>query len=152
MTGHVRFHNGSWKVVLFQGRRMNSKGKLADRYRWIGGFATEREAQEELTRQLAAKQEGSYVEPHKMTVGQYLEHWLSVRKTSLSPTTHQRYEGICRDNIIPALGAFLLVKLSAIDVEQFYTDMLTKGCKPKSKKQQKQKIASGLSSTTVLQF
>jgi hypothetical protein len=117
MKGHVRFQHGSFHAVIFQGRKLNSRGKLADSYRSIGGFATQREAQKELSRQLVAKQEGSYVEPHEMTLGHYLQHWLSVKKTSLSPTTHQRYEEICRDNIIPALGRFRLIKLSALDVE-----------------------------------
>jgi integrase len=152
MTGHVRFHNGSWRVVLFRGRRINSKGKLTDSYRWIGSFATEREAKEELTRQLAAKLEGSYVEPHKMTVEQYLRHWLSMKRTCLAPKTYERYHEICEDNIIPALGAFRLVKLTAVDVELFYTTMLTTGRKPKSKKQQEEGALSGLSPTTVLQF
>src|SRR5262245_11528073 len=116
MKGHVRFHKGSWNAVIFQGRRINSKGKLADNYRWIGGVATEREAQEELTRQLAAKLEGSYIEPHKMTVAAYLRHWLTVVKTSTAPKTHQEYAGICERYLIPALGAFRIVELTAIQV------------------------------------
>jgi integrase len=75
-----------------------------------------------------------------------------VKKTSLSPTTCQRYEEICRDNIIPALAAFRLVKVSALVLEQFYTDMPAKGRRPKSKKQEGDGTASGLSPTTVLQF
>jgi hypothetical protein len=152
MKGHVRFHKGSWNAVIFSGRRLNSKGKLADCYRWISGFATEREAQEELTRQLSSRLEGSYVEPHKMTIELYLRHWLSIKETSLAPKTFERYSEISTNNIIPALGMFLLVKLTAVDVEQFYSDMLKKGRKPKSKKQRDQKITSGLSPTTVLQF
>jgi integrase len=152
MKGHVRFHKGSWNVVIFRGRRVNAKGKLADSYRWITGFATEREAQEELTRLLAAKLEGSYVEPHKMSVAAYLRHWLSVKESSLAPKTYERYRDICEFNIVPALGMFPLVKLTAIDVEQFYADMLKKGRKPKSKKQRDEGKTSGLSPTTVLQF
>ena len=127
MTGHTRYHKGSWNAVIFQGRKINSKGKLADSYRWISGFATAREAQEELTRQLSARLEGSYVEPHKMTVEQYLRHWLTVAKTSTAPKTHQEYEGICERYLIPALGAVHLVKLTAIEVEAFYAHALLKG-------------------------
>ncbi len=129
MRGHTRFHKGSWCAVIFQGRKINSNGKLADSYRWFTGFATEREAQEELTRQLSAKLEGSYVEPHKMTVAQYLRHWLTVAKTSTAPKTHQEYQGICDRYLIPALGAVHLVKLTAIEVEAFYAHALLKGRK-----------------------
>ncbi|HXT77032.1 MAG TPA: site-specific integrase [Candidatus Eisenbacteria bacterium] len=148
MTGHVRYHKGSWNAVIYQGRRINSKGKLGYNYRWISGFKTEREAQEEVTRQLSARLEGSYVEPHKMTLKQYLRHWLAVVETSLAPKTFERYNGICEDNIIPALGAFQLVKLTAIDIEGFYSHMLKKGRQPRFKKQS----SRGLSPTTVLQF
>jgi integrase len=127
MTGHVRFHEGFWRAVLYQGRRINAKGKLADTYRWIGSFATEREAQEELTRQLSAKLEGSYVEPHKMTVEQYLRHWLKVVKTATAPKTHQEYEGICDRYVMPALGAVRIVKLTALEVEDLYARLLLKG-------------------------
>ena len=129
MTGHTRFHKGSWNAIIFQGRKINAKGKLADSYRWISGFATEREAQEELVRQLSAKQQGSYVEPHKMTVEQYLRHWLTVAKTCTAPKTHQEYEGICERYLIPALGAVHLVKLTAIEIEAFYAHALLKGRK-----------------------
>jgi integrase len=147
VTGHVRFHKGSWNAVIFQGRRINSKGKLADSYRWITGFKTKREADEELTRQLSDKQEGSYVEPHKMTVTQYLRHWLKVVKTSLAPKTYQEYAGICERHLIPALGAFHLVKLTAIDAESFYAHALFKG--RKNSKQGDGKKA-GLSPRTVI--
>src|SRR4030095_1160956 len=129
MKGHTRFHKGSWNAVIFQGRRINSKSKLADSYRWISGFATERAAQEELTRQLSAKLEGSYVEPHKMSVEQYLRHWLEVAKTSTAPKTYQEYEGICQRYVIPALGAVHLVKVTAVEVEAFYAHALLKGRK-----------------------
>jgi integrase len=141
MKGHVRFHKGSWNAVIFQGRRINAKGKLADSYRWICGFQTEREAQEELTRQLADKLEGSYVEPHKMTVEQYLRHWLEVAKTSRAPKTYQEYEGICDRYLIPALGAGQLIKLTAVDVEAFYAHALLKGRKDGN---------GGLSARTVI--
>jgi hypothetical protein len=79
MKGHVRFHLGKWRPVIYEGSEINSKGKLADKYRWLGGYATKAEAEEELSRQLASRSEGSYVKPGKMTAAQYLEHWLSKR-------------------------------------------------------------------------
>ena len=39
---------------------------------------TKRKAQEELTRLLGQRNDGSYVEPTKMTVAQYLNHWLEA--------------------------------------------------------------------------
>jgi len=144
VKGHVRRHGGRWYTIIFQGRKINKKGKLADTYRWIGGFDTQGEAQDELTRQLSARLEGSYVEPHRMLVAEYLRLWLSIAKMGLAAKTHERYRDICENNIIPNLGPFELVKLTAIDVEKFYTIMLTAGRKGRAK--------GGLSPTTVLQF
>jgi integrase len=127
MKGHVRFYKGAWRPVIYEGREINSKGKLADKYRWLGGFPTEREADEELSRQLAAKAEGSYVRPSAMTVRQYLDHWLAVKKTGTSPKTYQEYEGKVRLYVTPTIGSVRLGKLTALDVEALYAHLLKKG-------------------------
>jgi integrase len=152
--GHVRRHGGRWYAIIFQGRRVNKKGKLADSYRWIGGFDTQGEANEEIVRQQGARLEGSYVEPHRMTVAAYLRHWLSIAKMGITPKTFERYTDICERNIIPSLGPIELVKLTAIDIEKFYSNMLTSGRKgPKDpKKDAAARANAGLSPTTVLQF
>jgi integrase len=154
MRGHVRFHNGAWRAVIFEGRKINSKGKLADKYRWLGPFSTMGEAQDELTIKLSKKIEGSYVEPHKMTLAEYLLHWLTVKKASTAPKTHERYAHICAKNIIPALGEIEVVKLTALDIERFYTAMLASGRKLRRKRKSKddERRRKGLSPTTVLQF
>jgi integrase len=141
MKGHVRFYKGAWRPVIYEGREINSKGKLTDKYRWLGGFPTEREADEELSRQLAAKAEGSYVRPSAMTVRQYLDHWLTVKKTGASPKTYQEYEGKVRLYVTPAIGGVRLGKLTALDVEALYAHLLKKGHQGGKK---------GLSEQTVL--
>jgi integrase len=127
MKGHVRFHKGAWRGVIYEGKKINKKGKLADDYRWIGGYATKREAEAELSKQLASKSEGSYVRPSKMTVRQYLEHWLGVKKSGASPKTVQEYAGKARNHVIPAIGSIPLGKLTAVDVEALYAHLLKNG-------------------------
>ena len=56
-----------------------------------------------------------FVEPHKLTVGEYLEHWLENHAaTAASAKTVERYTEICRNHLIPALGSHLLTKLNCL--------------------------------------
>ena len=47
-------------------------------------------------------QGGTYLEPSKTTVAQFLERWLDHVKSQVSPRTHERYCEIVRKNIVPA--------------------------------------------------
>src|SRR5260370_1000970 len=65
----------SWELKFDLGRDPIS-GKRISRFVTFRG--SKREAQAELTRLLSRKAEGTYVDPTKMTVAEYLEHWLNV--------------------------------------------------------------------------
>jgi hypothetical protein len=68
--GHIRPQgDGSWEIKFDLGRDPLS-GRRITKYVTFRG--TKRKAQEELTRFLGQRNEGSYVEPTKMTVAQYL--------------------------------------------------------------------------------
>jgi hypothetical protein len=97
MRGHVRkyeFKDGSkrWAVVLYQGKRVATNGKLVDSYRWIRGFQTQKTAQGELTKLLKSKGDGTYIEPSKQTLSEYLSRWLNTVESNLAPKTFERYK------------------------------------------------------------
>ena len=48
---------------------------------------------------------GTYMEPAKTTMAQYLDRWLDHIKTQVSPRSHERYGEIARKNLAPLLGA-----------------------------------------------
>jgi len=74
--GHIRQQGKrSWELKFDLGRDPLS-GKRLSRYVTFQG--TKREAQAELNRLLNHRNEGTYVDPTKMSVAEYLEHWLSV--------------------------------------------------------------------------
>jgi hypothetical protein len=74
--GHIRQRGeNAWELKFDIGRDPLS-GKRTSRFVTFHG--TKREAQAELNRLLNRRNEGTYVDPTKMTVAEYLEHWLSV--------------------------------------------------------------------------
>ena len=100
---------------------------------------TKRKAQEELTRLLGQRNDGSYVEPTKMTVAQYLNHWLEADiDRRVAARTAARYRGIVEKNIIPKLGHVPVRKLTAVHIEAFEAELQREGwVKARAKKRSK---------------
>lgn len=137
--GHIRPQgDGSWEIKFDLGRDPLS-GRRITKYVTFRG--TKRKAQEELTRLLGQRNEGSYVEPTKMTVAQYLHHWLAADiDRRVAARTAARHRGIVEKNIIPKLGFVPVRKLTAVHIEAFETELLREGwAKPRAK----QKINEG---------
>ncbi len=77
---------------------------------------------------------GTFVEPSKLTLEAWLKTWLnSYLKNSLRPTTHESYSELCKNHIIPALGAKRLVDVKTSDLQRFYTEKLARGGRLDSK-------------------
>jgi Phage integrase, N-terminal SAM-like domain len=72
-------------------------------------------------------QRGTYLEPNKTTVAQFLERWLDDIKPRVTPKTHERYEQVCRKNIAPLLGAVVLSKLKPAQISQACAKALASG-------------------------
>jgi integrase len=70
---------------------------------------------------------GSYVEPSKLTVLQFLERWLKHIKPNVTPKTHERYSDLLNKNIAQLLGANILSKLQPIDISEAYARALESG-------------------------
>ena len=56
-----------------------------------------------------------------------IDRWLEHVKRQVSLKTHERYEQVCRKNIVPLLGAVLLSKLKPVQVSEAYTKALVSG-------------------------
>jgi hypothetical protein len=114
MSGHIRRRGErSWELKYDIGRD-SSTGERQVRY--VSFKGTKREAEAELTRLLNGLNQGTYVEPTKMSVGQYLEHWLKVNRDWAAKTA-RRHAGIVRHQINPRLGAIPLRKLTSTAIE-----------------------------------
>lgn len=146
MRGHIRSYelkNGErrWAIVVYEGKRAGKDGNLRDSHRWTRGFRTKKQAQTELTRVLRTLDDGSYIEPAKETVGEFLDRWLVAVKPNLAGKTFERYEQIVESDVKPKLGGIKLAKLQPGQIADFYTWALTNGRK---------RTDGGLSARTVL--
>ena len=74
MAGKPFRRGNRWCVVVEMGRDPTS-GKR--RQEWIYGD-TRREVQEAQTKLLRERDTGTALDPAKMTVGEYLDHWLET--------------------------------------------------------------------------
>ena len=78
------------------------------------------EVEKRLRKALVEAEEGTYVEPSKMTVGQWLDIWLETYLSSVRPYTVLSYTQHVNNHIKPALGEIRLDKLHTHSIQQFY--------------------------------
>jgi hypothetical protein len=123
--GHLRQRGAkSWELKFDDGRAPSGKRIV----RYVSFKGTKREAQAELNRLLNRRNEGTYVDPTKMTVAEYLEHWLAVNvDRRVTAKTAERYRGIVRHQIIPRLGGLPVRKLTASHIEAFEAELQRTG-------------------------
>jgi integrase len=108
---------------LFVGTR---NGRKIYRQHTVHG--SKRDAERERTRLLRTMDTGTYLEPSRQTVAEYLESWLvSYAKTHVSARTFERYTDDVRLALIPGMGHILLTRLSPQDIREFYAHELEHG-------------------------
>jgi integrase len=123
MKGHIRPRGKrSWELKFDAGRSPTT-GKRKIRYHAFRG--TKREAQLKLAELIAAVGKGSFVEPSKTTVADFVrarvEQWEAAG--DISARTAQRYRQLVENQIVPHLGAMLLQKLRPLDLEAWHTTL-----------------------------
>ncbi|BBL79083.1 Tyrosine recombinase XerC [Rubrobacter xylanophilus DSM 9941] len=121
-----RRKNGTWRaeytVYTAEGRKRNTLyGK------------TRREVAEKLAKAIADRNGGIVYDAGKLTVGEYLDRWLSdsVRDT-VRQRTYERYESIVRVHIKPTLGRIKLKTLAPAHVRGLYREKLGAGLSPRT--------------------
>jgi integrase len=107
-------------------------------------FAGKKEAEKWLTDTLRAVDTGSYCDPGKVTVAEYLRRWLETHKVNLAPSTYRGYAVAVDKHIVPALGASPLQKLTPMMIQEYYAKDLESG-----RADNKKTVGCGLSPTTV---
>lgn len=110
----------------------------------VRGFRTKKEAEAKLAELVAQVERGTYLEPSKLTVAEYLRWWLEQTKSKLAPSTHRCYTVAVEQHIIPHLGSIPLAKLQPIHVQEYYERDLKEG-----RKDNKKSKPRSLSPTTV---
>ncbi|MHB0981030.1 MAG: tyrosine-type recombinase/integrase [Thermoleophilia bacterium] len=119
MRGSLRKRGGSWEW-----RARTPEGRHVAK----AGFRTKTEAQDALTKVLAAMGEQRFVSPDRLTTGMYLEEvWLPTVEPTLASTTYVNYAGIVTNHLVPRVGDIPLQKLTSGQVKAAYADLARSG-------------------------
>ena len=126
MRGNItRRGKHSWRIKFDVGR--DATGKRDIRYHTVRG--TRRDAEAKLAGLLAAVGQGSYVEPSKLTVADFVRarvvQWEAAG--DITARTAQRYRQLLAHQIVPHLGTKALQKLARLDVEAWHTALRNGG-------------------------
>lgn len=81
---------------------------------------TQKEVRQKLTQATAALDEGTYKEPSKMTLGQWMDIWVDDYLVDVKPLTVSSYTDHIRNHIKPALGAVRLEELTTHNIQNMY--------------------------------
>ncbi len=126
MGSIIRRGKSSWRLK-FDGNPDPLTGERKTNYVTFQGRRSD--AQAELARLVAAVHAGTHVEPSKITVASYIQSWLQGIRTEVSGKTFERYEDICRDQIIPHLGQVILQRLRPSQVATWHKILIERGGK-----------------------
>ncbi len=121
MTGHIRRRGErSWEIKFDLGRD-SVTGKRKTAYQSFKG--TKREAQLKLAELITAASSGSYVEPSKTTIVDFVRarvnQW-EAAPDGITARTAQRYRQLTENQIAPHFGAKTLQKLTRLDIEAWH--------------------------------
>lgn len=98
--------------ILLDGRRRKVSGK------------TEREVRRKMADLRQDFFSETLTEPHRLTVGAYLNEWLeTVVRTRRRLSTYRQYESLLRVHVMPRLGSKRLPDLHPRDLERLYADL-----------------------------
>jgi integrase len=109
--------DGSWMAQVSIGFDPDTgKPKRLTKY-----FKTRQEAAAWLAEVQTARRTGQFVEPDKITVGEWVLRYLQTYvKPKVQPTSYANYKIVAEKHIIPALGSIPLQKLRLHAVQEFY--------------------------------
>ena len=126
MSGNItRRGTNSWRLKYDTGRDPET-GARQTRFLTVRG--TRKDARRKLRAILHDLDEGSYVDPTKDTVAEYLKRWLrDYAKVNVAPKTYERYTEIVDNHLVPALGGVALKDLKPLHIQGHYTDALESG-------------------------
>lgn len=121
MKGHIRRRSAkSWELKFDLGTDPRT-GRRETRYHSFRG--TRQQAQIKLAELIAAAGKGTYVEPSKVVVADFVrarvDQWEAAG--NISARTAQRYRQLVENQIVPYLGAKLVQRLALLEIEWWHT-------------------------------
>lgn len=117
--------NGTWEARYTAGYNP-ATGKQIQRS--IYG-KTQKEVRQKLAQVITELDNGIYIAPQKMTVGEWLNLWLTEYTNGVKQNTLHNYRNQVNTHIIPALGSVKLLALNTPTIQHFY-NALQEGTAP----------------------
>ena len=128
-------------------KRANGEGSIRKRKdgRWEGRYTaghtpegkaiyrnvlgkTQAEVVEKLRKAIEETKGLDVAKAGQYTLGQWMRVWYENYATiKVRPSSHATYMGIIKNHIDPAIGDIPLTKLTTLDLQKFYRDLLTGG-------------------------
>ena len=147
-------------------RRANGEGNIRKRKdgRWEGRYTaghtpegkpiyrnvlgrTQAEVVEKLHKAIDETKGLDVVKAGQYTLGKWMRVWYENYATvKVRPSSHATYMGIIKNHIDPAIGQIPLTKLTTLDLQKFYRDLLTGG---RVERKESEKQPKGLGPKTV---
>ena len=125
MKGHVRRRGKTWAFVVDIGRDPETGRR---RQKWTGGFRRQKDAEKALTKALGQLADGTYAEPTRQTVAEYLiDEWIPARRAQVREGTLAEYERIIRTHVIPRIGGRRLQGVTPAVLNAMYAELLAEG-------------------------
>jgi len=109
----------SWRFTVELG--FDAEGKRIRHRKTITGF-TKKEAEVELAKFITEIKSGTYFEPEKMTLANFIENWnVKYAQRHLEALTHRNYMFHIKNHIIPFFGHMRLDQVKTLHVVTFLT-------------------------------
>jgi integrase len=120
----VQKKGNAWYVTLWE---KDPSGKRRKKWIALPDVTTEKAAKKAERQLLAAKDAGTYVPPSRLTVGEFLDQWLTGIKDGLAPRTWETYRGWVNNHLKREVGSIPLTKLTADEIRAAYGRLLDGG-------------------------
>jgi integrase len=99
------------------------------RYTKTFSGSTKAEARKELRRLIRSGDTGEHIEPDRMTLGQWIEHWISIgcpgnkQRRGVGQRSIERYAELLRYHVVPTLGGRPLQQVRASEIDALYAKL-----------------------------
>ncbi len=127
MKGHIRRRGENSFELKYEAGIDPRTGKRITKYASLKG--TKREARAKLAELITVVAKGSHIDTSKVTVAEFVRSRIGQweASSSISAKTAGRYRELNENQIVPHIGAMVLQKVRPLHVEQWHTDLRTKG-------------------------
>lgn len=118
-AGQIIKRGENWQVRIYTGT--GPDGRRSYLNKTIKG--SKKDAQRYLSETLSAISRGTYVQPSRLTLSDYLDKWLSASKARVRPATLTSYTFLAENYIKPHIGSMRISDVRSLNVQTLYAKL-----------------------------